>query len=125
MGSAPVGVRCQFHQLPPTSSVRRHLTQFLKGHPAPLDNVVQPFPVWSSSLVCVLNSSKHQRLYLPVVVHSTYVPKQSQFSAYQFLHLKWVCLNYQRKYQSPNFTGKKAHGNYHSGLFRDESDSKV
>src|SRR6218665_3098952 len=69
MGSAPVGVRCQFHQLPPTSSVRRHLTQFLKGHPAPLDNVVQPFPVWSSCLVCVLNSSKHQLLYLPVVVH--------------------------------------------------------
>jgi len=30
MGSAPVGVRCQFHQLPPTSSVQRHLTQFLK-----------------------------------------------------------------------------------------------
>src|SRR6218665_2545495 len=40
MGSAPVGVRCQFHQLPPSSSVRRHLTQFLKRHPAPLDNVV-------------------------------------------------------------------------------------
>src|SRR6218665_3852398 len=33
-------VRCQFHQLPPTSSVRRHLAQFLKRHPAPLDDVV-------------------------------------------------------------------------------------
>src|SRR6218665_668666 len=77
MGSAPVGVRCQFHQLPPSSSVRRHMTQFLKRHPAPLDNVVLPFPVWSSSLVCVLNSSKHQLPYLPVVVHSAYVPKQS------------------------------------------------
>src|SRR6218665_1212061 len=32
MGSAPVhvGVRCQFHELPPTSSVRRHLARFLK-----------------------------------------------------------------------------------------------
>src|SRR6218665_350581 len=29
MGSAPVGVRCQFHQLLPTSSVRRHLCIFV------------------------------------------------------------------------------------------------
>src|SRR6218665_702695 len=77
MGSAPVGVRCQFHQLPPTSSVRRHLAQFLKRHTAPLDDVVYPFPVWSSPLVCVLHSSRHQLLYLPVIMHSANMSKQS------------------------------------------------
>src|SRR6218665_3041410 len=39
-----------------TSSVRRHLAQFLKRHPAPLDDVVSPFPVRSSPLVCALHS---------------------------------------------------------------------
>src|SRR6218665_3011387 len=29
MGSAPVGVRCQFHQLPPTFSLRSHLCIFV------------------------------------------------------------------------------------------------
>src|SRR6218665_3424285 len=35
-------------------------------------------PVWSSLLVCALHSSKHQLLYLPVVMHSAHVSKPSQ-----------------------------------------------
>src|SRR6218665_2142934 len=62
MGSAPIGVRCQFHQLPPSSSVRRHLTQFLKRHPAHL-----------------IMSSSHSLCDLPLLFVSSILPNISSF----------------------------------------------
>src|SRR6218665_2198690 len=99
MGSTLVGVLCQLHQLPPTSSARRHLAQFLKRHPAPLDNVI---PCVVFPLVFVLNSSKHQLLYLPVVMHSAYVPNSPSFLPVSFCMIfSFSCI---RPYKSVFFT---------------------
>src|SRR6218665_1124532 len=62
MGSAPVGVRCQFHQLPPTSSVRRHLVQFLKHIPPHL-----------------MMSSSHSLCGLPLLFAPSILPNISSF----------------------------------------------
>ena len=54
-------------------------------------------------LVCALHSSKHQLLYLPVVMHSAYVSKQS----YSFLPISFCMIfsfSCMRLYKSMFFT---------------------
>src|SRR6218665_2405291 len=79
MGSAPVGIRCQFHQLLLTSSVRRHLAQFLKRHPARL-----------------MMSSSHSLCCLPLLFMPSILPNISSF-IFLLLCILHMCPN------SPSF----------------------